>query len=246
MSGIWNKMKNLYPTTHPFCTAIVPAAGNSRRMGGENKQFLELNGVPVLMRTLQAIDQTQLVDEIIVAAQQELLEEVAELCHRAALHKPVRVVVGGATRTESVLVAALEADKQAAFLAVHDGARPLVHPEDFDAVIRFAARTNAAAPAIPVTDTVKVANGEGLVTSTPDRSTLFAVQTPQVFQADLLKAALQSALDEDAAITDDCSAVERLGKQVYLTEGNRENIKITTPIDVALAEAIIAMRENIK
>ena len=246
MSGIWNKMKNLYPATHPFCTAIVPAAGSSRRMGGENKQFLELKGVPVLMRTLQAIDQTQLVDEIIVAAQQELLEEVAELCHRAALYKPVRVVVGGATRTESVLAAALEADKQAAFLAVHDGARPLVRPEDFDAVIRFATRTNAAAPAVPVTDTVKIADGEGLVTSTPDRSTLFAVQTPQVFQVDLLKAALQSALDEDAAITDDCSAVERLGKRVYLTEGNRENIKITTPIDVALAEAIIAMREKTK
>ncbi len=244
MGGFWNKIKNVHPAAHPFCTAIVPAAGNSRRMGGENKQFLELKGVPVLMRTLQAVDQAQLVDEIIVAAQQEMLETVAELCHFAALHKPVRVVVGGATRTESVLAAALESDKRTAFLAVHDGARPLVRPEDFDAVIRYAFRTNAAAPAVPVTDTVKIANGEGLVTSTPDRSTLFAVQTPQVFQADLLKAALQAALDEDAVITDDCSAVERLGKQVYLTDGNRENIKITTPMDVVLAESIITMREK--
>lgn len=244
MAGIWNKMKNLHPTAHPFCTAIVPAAGSSRRMGGENKQFLELKGVPVLMRTLQAIDQTQLVDEIIVAAQQELLEAVADLCHRAALHKPVKVVVGGATRTESVLAAAMEADKQAAFLAVHDGARPLVRPEEFDAVIRYAVQTNAAAPAVPATDTIKIADKEGVVSSTPDRSTLFAVQTPQVFQTDILKAALQSALKDGAAITDDCSAVERIGKRVYLTEGNRENIKITTPIDVALAEAIIAMREK--
>ncbi len=246
MGGLWNKVKKRHSAAHPFCTAIVPAAGSSRRMGGENKQFLELRGVPVLMRTLQAIDQTQLVDEIIVAAQQELLEEVADLCYRAALHKPVRVFAGGATRTESVLAAALEADKQATLLAVHDGARPLVRPEDFDAVIRFAVRTNAAAPAVPVTDTVKMADSEGLVTSTPDRSTLFAVQTPQVFQADLLRAALQSALDESAAVTDDCSAVERIGKQVYLTEGNRENIKITTPIDVALAEVIIDMREKTK
>ncbi len=244
MGSFWNKMKNRHTAGHPFCTAIVPAAGSSSRMGGKNKQFLELKGVPVLMRTLQAIDQTQLVDEIIVAAQQERLEEVADLCHRAALHKPVRVVVGGATRTESVLAAALEADKQAAFLAVHDGARPFVRPDDFDAVIRMATRTNAAAPAIPVTDTVKVADEEGLVISTPDRSTLFAVQTPQVFQAELLKAALQSALEAGAAITDDCSAVERIGKQVYLTEGSRENIKITTPVDVVLAEAIIAMREK--
>ncbi len=229
---------------HPFCSAIVPAAGTSRRMGGENKLLMEIQGKPVLMHTVQAIDQAQQVDEIIVATQQDLLEDVAALCHRAGLHKPVRVIVGGATRTESVLAAALEADPQSVLLAVHDGARPLVQPEMIDQVIRMAVRTNAAVPAIPVIDTIKVADGEGRVLSTPDRNALFAIQTPQVFQADLLKAALQAALDAGAAVTDDASAVERLGKQVYLTEGDRENVKITTPMDVALAEVIMAGREN--
>ena len=116
-------------------------------------------------------------------------------------------------------------------------------PELIDAVIDRAAHTAAAAPAVPVKDTVKVAQ-DGIVTQTPDRSTLWAVQTPQVFDAQLLKAALQSALEADAPITDDCSAVERMGKQVYLVEGSYENIKITTPVDLAIAEAILQSREE--
>jgi len=109
-------------------------------------------------------------------------------------------------------------------------------------MIRLGQRTYAVAPALPVTDTVKVADLSGLVLSTPDRSTLFSVQTPQVFQASILKAALQSAIDAEAPITDDCSAVERLGKEVYLTPGWRENIKITTPEDLAVAEAFLRRR----
>ena len=236
MSELRNVLDKLH---HPFCSAIVPAAGISRRMGGGNKLFLELNGIPVLIRTLQAIDQTQLVDEIIVAAQSEMLEEAAELCHRAALRKPVRVVTGGVTRAESVLAAALEANKKARFLAVHDGARPLITPDEFDAVVRLALRTNAAAPAIPVTDTVKVVDSSGIVVHTPDRSTLFAVQTPQVFDIDLLKAALQSAEKDHAEITDDCSAVERLGMSVKIVEGDERNLKVTTPLDLRLAELLL-------
>ena len=111
-----------------------------------------------------------------------------------------------------------------------------------DDLIRLGQRTYAVAPAVPVTDTVKVADLSGLVLSTPDRSTLFAVQTPQVFQANLLKAALQSAIAAEAPLTDDCSAVERMGKEVHLTEGSEENIKITTPVDLAIAEAILQRR----
>lgn len=242
MAGLWDKIRKAQDNCRPVCTAIVPAAGTSSRMGGENKLFLELCGVPVLMRTLQAIDRSELVDEIIVATQVDLLETVAALCAEAGIRKKVKVVRGGATRTESVLAAAMEANPKAQLLAVHDGARPLVLPEEFDHVIRFACNTYAAAPAVPVTDTVKVADATGLVTATPDRSTLYAVQTPQVFQADLLKAALQAAVSKGAAVTDDCAAVERLGKQVYLIQGNRENIKITTPIDIAIAEAILRQR----
>ena len=153
------------------------------------------------------------------------------------------MVRGGESRTRSALLAALEADSRAELLAVHDGARPLVLPELIDTVIRQAERCAAAAPAIPVKDTIKVVR-DGAVERTLDRSELMAVQTPQVFEASLLKAALQAALDQGAAVTDDCAAVERLGKVVYLTEGSEENIKITTPADLVLAEAILRARED--
>ena len=152
-------------------------------------------GIGIATGENRALDAAQLVDEIIIATREDRLLEVADLCRRCGLRKPVRVVQGGENRTQSVLAAACEADAKAQFIAVHDGARPLVLPEDVDAVIRFACQTHAAAPALPVTDTVKTADETGRVTGTPDRSTLFAVQTPQVFQADVLKAALQSAAE---------------------------------------------------
>ena len=223
----------------PTCTAILAAAGSSQRMGGENKLLLPLDGMPVLAHTLRAVDAAQSVDEIVIAAREEDLLTYAELCKTYGIRKPVKVVVGGATREESVL----EARADAKLLAVQDGARPLVTPELFDAVVLRAAVCAAAAPAVPVHDTIKLAR-DRRVTETPDRSMLFAVQTPQVFDAGLLKAALQSALTEHAALTDDCSAVERLGKAVYLTDGDEENIKITTPLDLIVAEAILRRREE--
>ena len=216
----------------PTCTAILAAAGSSQRMGGENKLLLPLDGMPVLVHTLR-----------VIAAREENLLTYAELCKTYGIRKPVKVVVGGATRQESVLRAALEARADAKLLAVQDGARPLVTPELFDAVVLRAAVCAAAAPAVPVHDTIKLAR-DRRVTETPDRSMLFAVQTPQVFDAGLLKAALQSALTEHAALTDDCSAVERLGKEVYLTDGDEENIKITTPLDLIVAETILRRREE--
>lgn len=222
----------------PVCSVIVPAAGNASRMGGENKMLLMLDGIPVLARTLLALDGANLVDEIIVAVREQDILAVAELCKVYGLRKNLKIVRGGENRLESVLLAAQECRADAAFLAVHDGARPLADSDFIDNVIRCAYRTNAVAPAVPVKDTIKVAR-DGRVESTPDRSTLFAVQTPQVFDAQLLRAALQSAHESGAEVTDDCSAVERLGKVVYLTDGSYENIKITTPEDVSLAAAIL-------
>ena len=227
--------------TRPYCAALIAAAGSSTRYGGENKLLQPLDGIPVLVRTLLAIDSAQGIDEIIIAAREDELLHYAELCKAFGIRKPVKVIVGGATRTESVLRAALEASSEAEFFAVQDGARPLVTPALIDEVIAAAWTHLAAAPAIPVRDTIKVAHN-ALVERTPDRSTLFAVQTPQVFSADLLKAALQSALTDGATITDDCSAVERIGKEVYLTEGSEENLKIPTPLDLVIAEAILQRR----
>lgn len=243
MGKFWDKVRKVQDKTRPFCTALVPAAGQSTRMG-QDKLMMELAGAPVLMRTLCAIDQAELVDEIIVAVREEQLLTVADLCSRCALRKPVKVVRGGETRAMSVLAAAVEANPKAKLLAVHDAARPLVTPQEFDELIRFACRTNAAAPAVPVTDTIKQADPQtGLVLATPERSGLYAVQTPQIFEASLLKAALQSAIDAGIQVTDDCAAVECLGKQVYLAQGSRENIKLTTPFDLLVAEAILRERE---
>ena len=226
----------------PFCTAIVAAAGSSTRMGGEvNKLLLPLEGVPVLARTLTALDLASRVDAIVIAAREEDIMPFSDLCRTYGIRKPVKVVRGGDSREESVLRAALEADPRTELLAVQDGARPLVTPALIDAVAEKAARCNAAAPAIPVKDTIKVA-ADGTVRETLDRSTLRAIQTPQIFEADLLKAALQSALEAGAELTDDCSAVERLGKVVYLVEGDEANLKITTPLDMTIAAALLQSR----
>ena len=230
--------------SHPYCAALVPAAGRSRRMGGTDKLTALLGGEPVIHRTLWALDNARLVDEIVVAASPDRPEEIAALCVRAGVKKPLRVVEGGESRAQSVLMAALAASDQCELLAVHDGARPLIRGEQVDDMVRLGQKTYAAAPALPVTDTVKVADMAGLVQSTPDRKTLYAVQTPQVFQANILKAALQSAIQAGADITDDCSAVERLGKEVWLAPGWRENIKITTREDLTMAEAFLREREN--
>lgn len=227
----------------PRCAALVAAAGSSSRMGGGDKQLLELDGVPVLVRTLLALQNARRVDTIVVAAREEHLVEISRLCKEYGITKCAKVVRGGESRVHSVLLAALEAG-DAELLAVQDGARPLTTPELIDEVIALAERCGAAAPAVAVKDTVKAVNSDDTVERTLDRSTLRAIQTPQVFQADLLKAALQAALESGAEITDDCSAVERLGKTVYLTEGDEANLKITTPTDLILAEALLRARED--
>ena len=227
----------------PRCAALVAAAGSASRMGGVDKQLTELDGVPVLVRTLLALENARRVDTIVVAAREDQLVEISRLCREYGITKCAKVVRGGENRVHSVLLAALEAG-DAELLAVQDGARPLTTPQLIDEVIALAERCGAAAPAVPVKDTVKQVRSDGAVERTLDRSALRAVQTPQVFQADLLKAALQAALESGAEITDDCSAVERLGKTVYLTEGDEANLKITTPTDLILAEALLRARED--
>lgn len=241
MKGFFRTLMDKSRSSRPFCTAVIAAAGSSRRYGEENKLLMPLAGIPVLARTLLAVEHAESIDEIVIAARESDLMVYAELCRTYGLQKPVKIVVGGATRTESVLRAALEANAEAKLIAVQDGARPLVTPELIDEVVQRAALCSAAAPAVPVKDTIKVAQNH-VVQQTPNRAVLFAVQTPQVFDAGLLKAALQSALADGAQITDDCSAVERFGKEIYLTDGLEENFKITTPLDLIVAEAILDRR----
>ena len=229
MRSLFRKIRE---ANRPFCTALVAAAGSSSRMGGTDKLMEFLDNVPVLMRTLTALQRAAAIDEIVIAAREDALVDISTLCKTYGITKCSKVVRGGESRCHSVL------------LAVQDGARPLVTPALIDRTVEAAAKCGAAAPAVPVKDTIKTVAEDGAVTGTPDRSTLRAVQTPQVFEADLLKAALQSALENEVPVTDDCSAVERLGKVVYLIDGDEENLKITTPVDLVIAEAILAEREG--
>ena len=225
----------------PYCAAVIVAAGTSSRMGGTNKILTVLENLPVICRTVDVFDKCAMIDEIIVVTQQELLEKVSR--YLKAYDKMRMVVAGGETRTDSVMAGLAAVSDKAQLVAVHDGARPLVPAEVITKAVAKAAKFGAAAPAIPVKDTIKVSES-GAVDATPRRETLFAVQTPQVFDADLLRGALQNAEEHGLALTDDCSAVEALGMSVQLTEGSEENIKITTPLDLELAEAIVARRDK--
>ena len=238
--------KKIRAAQRPRCAALVAAAGSSSRMGGIHKLLEPLDGIPGLVRTLTALERAQRVDSIVIATREEDLITVSQLCKTYGITKCTKVIRGGEDREHSVLLAALEAEPDTELLAVQDGARPLVSPVLIDRVIEAAQRCGAAAPAIPVKDTIKTVREDGAVEETLERSRLRAVQTPQVFEASLLKAALQAALEEGAVLTDDCSAVERLGKVVYLIEGEETNLKITTPTDLILAEALLAAEEDVR
>ena len=242
MAGLLGRLFRRRREEELRCSAVVPAAGSSTRMG-QDKLLLPLGEQPVLLHTLRALELCPYITEIVVVTREELIVPIGQLCRDAALEKVRKVIVGGATRSHSVPAGLGELPPDPELAAIHDGARPLVSQAVLEAVIRRASECGAAAPAVPVKDTVKRAR-DGLVTATLDRAELRAVQTPQVFQVDLIKTALQKALEDGAELTDDCAAVERLGIGVALTEGDYCNLKLTTPEDLAVAEALLAWREE--
>lgn len=224
----------------PICSAVIPAAGSSSRMGGTNKLMFELDGVPVLVRTLRVFDTCDSIHEIVVVTREDEVESVKSLCVSFGIQKISVVVAGGKTRTESVLNGVKATTKKADLVAIHDAARPFLSMSVLNECLSAAKTYHAAAPAVPVKDTVKEAEGN-VVVKTLRRDRLSAIQTPQIFTRDLILAALSDAVDKGAEITDDCSAVERLGMSVFLTKGDYCNIKITTPEDLAFAKAILSM-----
>ena len=153
-------------------------------------------------------------------------------------NKVTKILQGGKERVESSAAGVFEADRHSGYIAISDGARPFVTPEIISATVEAARKYGAATPAVPVKDTIKSAEN-GVVTGTPDRSKLFAVQTPQVFEADLIKGALTKAIRDNIPVTDDCSAVERLGMSVKIVEGDERNLKVTTPMDLKVAQMLL-------
>lgn len=221
------------------CAAVIVAAGSARRMQGIDKIMAPIGGIPMLLRTVQAMAASERINEIVIVTRADLIKRVKALC--SAEKKVCAVTAGGESRAESVLCGLRQVHSE--LVAIHDGARPLVTPQVIDSAVCAAETYGAAAPAIAVHDTIKVAV-DGIVKETPDRRTLFAVQTPQVFFLEHIQTALAEALSCGIALTDDCSAAEAAGMQVYLTQGSEENRKITVPTDLFLAEAILKGRET--
>ena len=218
------------------CGAVIVAAGSASRMGGIDKVMAPLGGEPMIARTVRAFQDCDAVSEIVIVTRPDLILPITELCKGCS--KVTAVVAGGNSRQESVGNGLNALSKDIKLAAIHDGARPLITWQLIDWVIRAATTYGAAAPAIPVKDTVKTVEG-GIVVNTPDRSKLRAVQTPQVFDIDLLKGALLKAQQDGAEVTDDCSAVERLGMKVKIVEGDEKNLKVTTPMDLKIAEMLL-------
>ena len=218
------------------CGAVIVAAGSASRMGGIDKVMAVLGGEPMIAHTVRAFQQCGAIADIVIVTRPDLIRPISALC--AQMDKVRMVVAGGKSRQESVALGLNALPKGVELAAIHDGARPLITDAVIDRTVRAANSYGAAAPAVPVKDTIKVVRG-GLVTQTPDRASLQAVQTPQVFDFDLLRGALKKAAEDAAAVTDDCSAVERLGMAVKIVEGDERNLKVTTPMDLKIAEMLL-------
>ena len=190
----------------------------------------------MILRTVRTFQNCDAIKEIVVVTREDLILPIMRLC--AGFDKVRAVVCGGASRQESVGLGMNALSNKVKLVAVQDGARPLITEAVIDRTVRAAHSYGAAAPAVPVKDTIKVVTG-GVVKETPDRAALQAVQTPQVFDFDLLRGALKKANQEGAAVTDDCSAVERLGMSVKIVEGDERNIKVTTPMDLKIAKLLL-------
>ena len=228
-----------------FVSAIIVAAGQSRRMGGDtSKQFILIDGVPVIVRTLKAFEIAERIREVVIAARQEDIPQMYALIQDYEITKVKQIITGGETRQESVFRAIAQVDENADFLAIHDGARPLIRPQEIDLAVSAAVEHGAAALGVPVKDTVKQVDADGKIVDTPERSTLWAAQTPQVFSRALYLRAAEQAGEAAAQLTDDCQLIERTGAPVYLVRGAYANLKITTPEDVFAAEGILRATED--
>lgn len=232
---------SLFKSKKEFCSAVVVAAGASSRFGTD-KLAAPLGGIPVLARTLSVFEDCKAINEIVVVTESEKIMDVAKLCEEYNIYKAVKIVCGGDTRLESALSGVSETSPKATLIAIHDGARPLVTEAVINGAIECAVKYRAAVPAVSSKDTVKLAQKQR-VTETPERSGVFCIQTPQVFQPEMIKGALTAALTGGLSVTDDAQAVEALGFPVFLSQGSEENIKITTPLDLMLAETILYCRK---
>jgi len=223
-----------------MATAIIPAAGSGTRMKtSQSKLFLMLGDMPVLAHTLLAFDAAESIDEVIIAAREEDILLIWDMISEFGIKKVSKIINGGANRTESVCKALAETSDDTEIIAIHDGARPLISPELIDIAIFEAARRGAVTLGVPVKDTIKRIGTNGTITETLERGSLYNIQTPQTFRADILRSAYEIAINSGLEYTDDCGVVEDFGAPIYVIEGDYRNIKITTGEDLIIAEGLL-------
>jgi 2-C-methyl-D-erythritol 4-phosphate cytidylyltransferase len=222
-------------------TAIIVAAGDSRRMGFD-KLFATIAGRPVIAHTIHAFERADCVGEIIVVARKDRLDEIKAIVRDENFKKVRSIIPGGKHRQDSVRAGLDHLEATARYVAIHDAARPLITAEQIERVFEQCRIHAAASLAEPMNDTLKYADTELFVTSPVDRHQLYAMQTPQVFEARLIDDAYRAVYAEKASVTDEVSAVERLGRKVILVPNKDLNFKITYPRDLALAEFVLKQR----
>jgi len=228
----------------PIAGAVIVAAGNSRRMGGEDKLFASLAGEPVLSRVIGVFDGCGAIGQVVVVLREEAVATTRELAASRGWSKVSDSCVGGKRRQDSVSIG-LDLLDEWQWVVVHDGARPLVTGDLIERGLKAATETGAAVAAVPVKDTIKTAGADRIVVNTPVRDDLWAVQTPQVFRREMLVGAYRRAAGAATVVaTDDATLVERAGNSVKLYMGAYDNIKITTPYDLAVAEALWRQRRE--
>ena len=228
-----------------YTSAIVLAGGSGTRMGGDRtKQWLTVGGIPVVVRTLLVFQASRFINEIIVCAKDDEISDYSTLANDYGITKLKCVVEGGATRQESALNGFKRISDNADLVAVHDAARCLITEEMIEATVRAARRDGGAIAACRATDTVKITDDHGSILSTPERSKVWQAQTPQVFGVDQYRIALYTAIRDGIAVTDDASLMEHAGFNVTVVDCGRENIKLTEPVDLLIAEAILKQRET--
>jgi 2-C-methyl-D-erythritol 4-phosphate cytidylyltransferase len=222
-------------------TAIIVAAGGSRRMGFD-KLFAPIAGKSVLAHSIGVFERADSVTEIILVARQDRHREVEKILLSENFKKVRSIVAGGERRQDSVGAGLEKLDENARYVAVHDAARPLLTPQQIERVYEASRTHGAAALAEPIADTLKRADVDLAVIGSVDRHRLFAMQTPQIFEAKLLREAYRTVFNQNIVVTDEVSAVERLGQKILLVPNEELNFKITYPQDLPLAEFVLNQR----
>lgn len=229
-----------------FVSVIVAASGNSTRMGGGAKIFKKILGKPAIAYTLAALNNSKYVDEIIIASKDEQQSELKSIIKENSIHKFKGFATGGVTRQQSVLSGLKKVSKEATHIATHDAARILATESVIDEVICDGIRTGASATGVPMKDTIKLVDVQNNIVNTVDRTYLWHVHTPQVFEKSLYENALKMAVEHGKDYTDDCQLIEAFGRKVHMVMGSYSNLKLTTPDDIPIFEAILSQRKNAK